>query len=144
MVISTGSSKVHFDSIYPTVYPIFPVSALVAVSGLLLSPKALDMGSWVTDLSLSPSSDLLSLTLVSLSSSLSPRLNGSLSVIGEGSTADRGCHLLALPPETGVLNGFVEPGRESGISSAGPDWKATFRPDPGEPDLRRSGFASGL
>ena len=35
-------------------------------------------------------------TLVSFSSSLSPRLKGSLSVIGLGSIDDRGCHLLWL------------------------------------------------
>lgn len=34
---------------------------------------------------------------LSLSSSLSPKLKGSLSAIGLGSTVDKGCHLLGLP-----------------------------------------------
>jgi hypothetical protein len=46
----------------------------------------------------SASSEFASLLFASLSSSLSPRLKGSLSTIGDGSTVDRGCHLLNLLP----------------------------------------------
>lgn len=42
---------------------------------------------------------LSGLSLASLSSSLSPRLKGSFSAMGLGSTEDSGCHLLDLPPE---------------------------------------------
>lgn len=48
---------------------------------------------------------LSGLSLVSLSSSLSPRLKGSFSAMGLGSTADSGCHLLVLPPEAGASLG---------------------------------------
>lgn len=47
--------------------------------------------------SLSPAV-LCSLDLGSFSSSLSPRLNGSFSETGDGSTVDKGCHLLGLLP----------------------------------------------
>jgi hypothetical protein len=47
------------------------------------------------------------LSLVSRSSSLSPRLNGSLSTMGFGSTGDSGCHLLVLTaPAAAVLSSF--------------------------------------
>lgn len=58
------------------------------------------MASAVACLSLSLSSILIApplLSFASFSSSLSPRLKGSLSEIGFGSIDDNGCHLLCLP-----------------------------------------------
>ena len=45
-------------------------------------------------------------SFVSRSSSLSPRLKGSLSATGLGSTIDRGCHLLVLPADPGEVAGL--------------------------------------
>jgi hypothetical protein len=63
------------------------------------------MASAVACFSRSVSSILISLlSFTSRSSSLSPRLKGSFSTIGFGSTGDSGCHLLALavPPGPGA------------------------------------------
>lgn len=91
----------------------------------------------------------------SFSSSLSPRLNGSFSATGDGSTIDSGCHLLDLPPGAAPPNAtpclgmllLVSPVSPPGISSGGPSWKATRRALLGdwEWDLsrNRSGFANG-
>src|SRR6266536_27593 len=75
-----------------------------AGSGLRVgSPMFSAIASAAAFLSLSASSILISFpptrSLDSFSSSLSPRLNGSLSCtpIGLGSTVDNGCHLLCLP-----------------------------------------------
>lgn len=50
---------------------------------------------------------LSGLSLASLSSSLSPRLKGSFSAMGLGSTVDSGCHLLALVPPGASLGVFL-------------------------------------
>ena len=82
--------------------------------------------------------------LVSLSSSLSPRLKGSLSATGLGSTFDKGSHLLGLPAGEGFRSGR-EPGGIP-ISSGAPSWNDTLR---GAVDgiegvgLKSSGFARG-
>lgn len=92
----------------------------------------------------SVSSALGSLVFVSFSSSLSPTLKGSCSATGEGSTVDKGCHLLCLLP--------ADPVRLTGsglrlmlrISSA-PSWNETLRlSGVAGVGLKRSGLASGL
>lgn len=79
-------------------------------------PISSAMASAAAFFSLSVSSILISLpptrSLLSFSSSLSPRLKGSLSVspMGFGSTVDSGCHLLALLDELlGVLPESLAP-----------------------------------
>jgi hypothetical protein len=63
----------------------------------------------------------------SFSSSLSPRLKGSFSATGEGSTLASGCHLLGLPPvEMGRLE-VDEASYRLSISVGGPSWKETLR-----------------
>lgn len=87
-----------------------------------------------------------SLAFVSFSSSLSPRLNGSCSPTGDGSTVVNGCHLLGLPPVDGAsLAGSDVPQALLPISVGGPSWKDTFRLS-GEEDevLCKSGLARGL
>lgn len=77
------------------------------------------------------------------SSSLSPRLNGSLSsASGLGAMEVSGCHFLPLPPL--VLLAVFDPDFDcrssrysASTSSTGPDWGATGV------GLKRSGFASG-
>jgi hypothetical protein len=76
---------------------------LGVASGLAPGPMSPDMASSVAFLTLSASSGFMSLFFASLSSSLSPRLNGSLSPIGDGSTAESGCHLLGLAAELDLL-----------------------------------------
>lgn len=103
------------------------------------------------------SSSFSEMGLASFSSSLSPRLNGSLSPTGLGSTVESGCHLLDFPPEPGAAAvvmddgfGFVDE-YISWISSGGPSWNDTLRLFPGEgrrseslaPERKRLGFASG-
>lgn len=65
------------------------------------------MASAVACFNLSVSSILISLfpalSFISLSSSLSPRLNGSFSTMGFGSTEDSGCHLLVLTALPGAV-----------------------------------------
>lgn len=81
----------------------FFASSFLALSSTKLSAIA----SAAAFLSLSSESSVSSnlmpalsgLSLASLSSSLSPRLKGSFSAMGLGSTEDNGCHLLDLPPE---------------------------------------------
>lgn len=79
--------------------PLVSAGSGFAVVSPLLSAGA----SAAAFLSLSASSILISFpptrSFDSFSSSLSPRLNGSLSAspIGLGSTVDKGCHLLCLP-----------------------------------------------
>ena len=83
--------------------------------------------------------------MVSFSSSLSPRLNGSCSPTGDGSTVDSGCHLLCLLP-AGAGAGLEVSGvaAEVPISVGGPSWKDTFRlTGEGLEDLFRLGFARG-
>lgn len=85
----------------PIIRNYFDSSGLVAplVSWSLEEPTSSDTDSIVACLVCSPSEPVAcSLVLVSFSSSLSPRLNGSFSATGDGSTVDNGCHLLALPP----------------------------------------------
>lgn len=88
----------------PIIRNYFDSSGLVAplVSWSLEEPTSSDTDSIVACLIFSPSEpvacSLVLVSLVSFSSSLSPRLNGSFSATGEGSTVDNGCHLLALPP----------------------------------------------
>lgn len=78
---------------------------------------------------------------LSCSSSLSPKLNGSLSSgSGCGATDVRGCHFLPdLPPVFGVACRFVGVGwrYSASASSTGPDLGAAGV------GLKRSGFASG-
>lgn len=77
----------------------FDSSGLLAplVSWSFEEPTSLDIASAVAFLSWSLSGTAVcSLVLISFSSSLSPRLNGSFSATGEGSTVDNGCHLLDL------------------------------------------------
>lgn len=108
------------------------------------------------------SSPLTSFALLSRSSSLSPRLNGSLSATGDGSTVDSGCHLLDLlavlrapalvfalllaVPLALLALLLVLAENESWISSGGPSWKDTLRRS-GEAEalllLNRSGLACG-
>lgn len=100
------------------------------------------------------------ITFASFSSSLSPRLKGSLSATGLGSTVDNGCHLLVLAPLTGVVlvgavavvveDGFGEAEYMSLISSGGPSWNDTLRlplgerrPEPAVPGRNKLGFARG-
>lgn len=83
---------------------------LASVLSDLASTKLSDIASAAAFRSRSSSSSTLlpllsGLSLASLSSSLSPRLNGSFSAMGLGSTADSGCHLLALPAEPGASFG---------------------------------------
>lgn len=92
-------------------------SVLVSLSLEAMSP---DIASAVACLSCSLSGTVVcSLVLVSFSSSLSPRLNGSFSATGEGSTVAKGCHLLDLLP--------LDTLRPVSISVGGPSWKETFR-----------------
>jgi hypothetical protein len=94
----------------------------------------------------SASSALLSFAFVSLSSSLSPRLKGSFSATGEGSTADRGCHLPGLLLDRGCFVGIEDPEYRSSISSGGPLLNDTLLPPPPPAigvDLNRSGLATG-
>lgn len=116
------------------------------------SPMVSDMASAAAFFSRSASSAFASLpptrSLVSFSSSLSPRLKGSLSPspTGLGSIVDSGCHLLCLlgvgafSPAWVVDWGLF-------ISSGGPGEKATFRPSPdfgvAGVGLKRSGLARG-
>lgn len=91
--------------------------------------------------SLSVSSTLVSFVLAS-SSSLSPRLNGSLSsVTGCGTTLVSGCHFPALPPVPGDGCRWPCVGvglrYRASISSTGPPCGATGV------GLKRSGFARG-
>lgn len=91
------------DNQIPTIRNYFDSSGLVAplVSWSFEVPTSSDTDSIVACLICSPSEpvacSLVLVSLVSFSSSLSPRLNGSFSATGEGSTVDNGCHLLALP-----------------------------------------------
>jgi hypothetical protein len=125
-----------------------PFSYFVVMSSLALAreldPKSSAIASAVADLTRSASSVLISFGLESLSSSLSPRLNGSCSAIGDGSTVERGCHLLGFPVEPAVR--FSESGasyRLSVIVCGGPSWKETFRRSDEEAGLKRLAFASG-
>lgn len=94
---------------------------------------------------------VVALSLRSFSSSLSPRLKGSLSVIGLGSTADSGCHLLCLLPGGVAVSRAPSFGDElyASISSVS-SLKATLRPSLGLGDLdgggglNKLGFARGL
>ena len=125
---------------------LFPLVS--AASGFTSGPPMLSaMASAAAFLSRSASSVFTpARSFVSFSSSLSPRLNGSLSPspTGLGSTVDSGCHLLCLP---GV--GALSPAPDFGllISSGGPPWNDTFRPSPdlgvAGVGLKRSGLASG-
>ena len=84
--------------------------------------------------------------VVSFSSSLSPRLKGSCSPRGDGSTDDNGCHLLCLPPEDGAGAGLagLDAPAEAPISVGGPSWNDTFLlTGEGDDDLWRSELARG-
>lgn len=91
-----------------------PAAPPLPPSPLLLSSTKLSaIASAVACFNRSVSSILISLapavlSFISRSSSLSPRLKGSFSTIGFGSTEDRGCHLLALavPPGPGAVASF--------------------------------------
>lgn len=125
-----------------------PVPLGVPATALLSSPIDPVTASAVVFGSRSASSALLSFALISLSSSLSPRLKGSFSATGEGSTADRGCHLLALLLDRGCFVGFDDPEYRSSISSGGPLLNDTLLPPPAPApavglDLKRSGLATG-
>lgn len=99
----------------------------------------------------SPSTSFNVIGLASLSSSLSPKLNGSFSMTGEGSTADIGCHLLGLAATGGgsVDLGLFGPEYMSFTSSDGASWNVTFRIPAGDlrPDAllfrNKLGFANG-
>ena len=73
-----------------------------------------------------PSSVVWSFAFVSFSSSLSPKLKGSFSPIGDGSTVASGCHLLDLPPVDGPVLVDSDALFEVGISVGGPSWKDTL------------------
>lgn len=129
------------------------VPVVSAASGFTSgSPIVPDMASAAAFLSRSASSVLTSFpptrSLDSFSSSLSPRLKGSLSAspTGLGSTEDNGCHLLDLPG-VGAFSPALGLGESRLISSGGPPWNDTFRPSAdfgvAGVGLKRSGLASG-
>jgi hypothetical protein len=103
------------------------------------------MASAAACLSLSPSSFFAppppALSFVSFSSSLSPRLNGSLSVMGLGSTADSGCHLLAFPGAGVPSLAVVAFDALRASMSSTPSLKATRRPSCG---FGEADFGGGL
>jgi hypothetical protein len=121
--------------------------SLATVSLLPISASSCDVELAVF-FSLSASSALLSF-LISFSSSLSPKLKGSLSAspTGLGSTADNGCHLLCFPADASFAGTRGEVRYSSRSSGEGVGLNETFRPSDERGGvgvgLKRSGLARG-